>query len=57
MQTLTRRTALAVPVTFPLLPVAAYAAPADPLLAALPEWQAIRADTADDALHCGKDRS
>ena len=44
MNTITRRTALAMPVTLPLLPVSAYAAPADPLLAALPEWQAIRAD-------------
>ena len=30
MNTITRRTALAVPVTLPLLPVSAYAAPADP---------------------------
>ena len=33
MKTITRRTALAVPVTLPLLPVSAYAKPADPLTA------------------------
>jgi hypothetical protein len=31
MKTITRRTALAVPVTLPLLPVSALAAPADPV--------------------------
>ena len=39
MNTITRRTALAVPVTLPLLPVAAFAQPADPVLAAHAEWQ------------------
>ena len=44
MNTITRRTALAVPVTLALLPVSAFATPADPVLTAYPEWQAIRAD-------------
>ncbi len=39
--TITRRTALAVPVTLPLLPVSAFAAPADPVLAAYAEWQQV----------------
>ncbi len=34
MTTITRRTALAVPVTLPLLPVSAFAAPADPAVEA-----------------------
>ena len=34
MKTITRRTALAVPVTLPLLPVSAFAAPADPAVEA-----------------------
>ncbi len=41
MNTITRRTALAVPVTLPLLPVSAFAAPADPVLAAHAEWQQV----------------
>ncbi len=40
MTTITRRTALAVPVTLPLLPVSAFAAPADPTVAAFREWRA-----------------
>ena len=40
MNTITRRTALAVPVTLPLLPVSAFAAPADPAVAAHREWLA-----------------
>ena len=34
MKTITRRTALAASVTLPLLPVSAYATPADPTVAA-----------------------
>ena len=34
MKTITRRTALAVPVTLPLLPVSAFAQPADPAVEA-----------------------
>ena len=34
MKTITRRTALAAPVTLPLLPVSAFAAPADPAVEA-----------------------
>ncbi len=44
MNTITRRTALAVPVTLPLLPVSAFATPADPLLAAYAEWQVMRGE-------------
>ncbi len=40
MTTITRRTALAVPVTLPLLPVSAYAAPADPAVEAYRVWRA-----------------
>ncbi len=40
MNTITRRTALAVPVTLPLLPVSAYAAPADPAVRRFREWRA-----------------
>jgi len=40
MNTITRRTALAVPVTLPLLPVAAYATTADPAVEAYWEWRA-----------------
>ena len=41
---ITRRTALAVPVTLPLIPLACYAAPADPAVKAYEEWrQAYRA--------------
>ncbi len=36
--TITRRTALAVPVTLPLLPLASYAQPADPAVAAFHIW-------------------
>ncbi len=38
--TITRRTALAVPVTLPLLPVSAYATPADPAVEAYRTWRA-----------------
>ncbi len=38
--TITRRTALAVPVTLPLLPVAAYATPADPAVETYRTWRA-----------------
>ena len=38
--TIIRRTALAVPITLPLLPVASYAQGVDPILAAYAEWQA-----------------
>ncbi len=41
MNTITRRTALAVPVTLPLLPVSAYAAPADPAVAAYLAWRTV----------------
>ncbi len=40
MNTITRRTALAVPVTLPLLPLASYAQPDDPAVAAYQEWRA-----------------
>ena len=40
MNTITRRTALAVPVTLPLLPVSAFATPADPTVAAFRAWRA-----------------
>jgi len=40
MHTITRRTALAVPATLPLLPVSAFAQPADPAIAAHREWLA-----------------
>ena len=40
MKTITRRTALAVPVTLPLLPVSAYAKPADPAVEAYRAWRA-----------------
>ncbi len=40
MNTITRRTALAVPVTLPLLPVSAFAAPADPAVEAFRAWRA-----------------
>ncbi len=54
MNTITRRTALAVPVTLPLLPVSAFATPADPAVAAYREWLA--AYHANDAfLAAGKD--
>ncbi len=40
MHTITRRTALAAPVTVPLLPVASYAQPADdPAIEAYEEWR------------------
>ncbi len=39
MNTITRRTALAVPVTLPLLPVSAYATPADPAVEAYRTWR------------------
>ncbi len=39
MPNLTRRTALAVPVTLPLLPVSAYAVPADPAVEAYRAWR------------------
>jgi hypothetical protein len=38
--TITRRTALAASVTLPLLPVTAYATPADPAVEAYREWRA-----------------
>ncbi len=38
MNTITRRTALAAPVTLPLLPIAAYATPADPAVEAYRVW-------------------
>ncbi len=42
MNTITRRTALAVPVTLPLLPVSAFAGTADdPVLVAHAEWQQV----------------
>ena len=54
--TITRRTALAVPVTLPLLPVSAFATPADPAVTAFAElasvdlafpiWLAFREGTA-----------
>ena len=37
--TITRRTALAVPVTLPLLPVSAFATPADPAVEAYWTWR------------------
>jgi hypothetical protein len=40
MNTITRRTALAAPVTLPLLPVSAFAAPADPAVEAYHAWRA-----------------
>ena len=40
MNTITRRTALAVPVTLPLLPIAAYATPTDPAVEAYRVWRA-----------------
>ena len=40
MNTITRRTALAAPVTLPLLPVSAYATPADPAVEAYRVWRA-----------------
>ena len=40
MKTLTRRTALAASVTLPLLPVSAYATPADPAVVAYHAWLA-----------------
>ncbi len=40
MKTITRRTALAAPVTLPLLPVPSYAQPADdPAVEAYEEWR------------------
>ncbi len=39
MNTITRRTALAVPVTLPLLPVSAFAQPADPAVEAYRTWR------------------
>ena len=39
--TITRRTALAASVTLPLLPVASYATPADPVVIAFAEWKAL----------------
>ena len=39
MTTITRRTAIAASVTLPLLPVSAYATPADPAVEAYREWQ------------------
>ncbi len=39
MTTITRRTALAVPVTLPLLPLESYAQPADPIIPVFREWQ------------------
>ncbi len=39
MNTITRRTALAVPVTLPLLPVSAFATPADPAVEAYRTWR------------------
>jgi len=54
MNTITRRTALAVPVTLPLLPVSAFAQSADSAVAAYREWLA--AYHANDAfLATGKD--
>ncbi len=44
---ITRRTALAMPVTLPLLPVSAYAAPADPAVEAYRAW--LDAYNANDA--------
>ncbi len=41
MKTITRRTALAASVTLPLLPVSAYATPADPVVIAFAEWKAL----------------
>ena len=41
MNTITRRTALAAPVTLPLLPVSALATPADPVVTAFAEWKAL----------------
>ncbi len=53
--TITRRTALAVPVTLPLLPVSAYATPADdPAVAAYEEWLAAY-DAYDAFLATGED--
>ena len=40
LNTITRRTAIAVPVTLPLLPIAAYATPADPAVEAYRVWRA-----------------
>ena len=42
--TITRRTALAVPVALPLLPVSAFAQPDDPVIATYADWQAMRAE-------------
>ena len=41
MTTITRRTALAASVTLPLLPVASYATPADPVVTAFAEWKTL----------------
>ncbi len=41
MTTITRRTALAVPVTLPLLPVSALATPADPVVTAFAELASV----------------
>ena len=41
---ITRRTALAVPVTLPLLPLTAYAAPADPVVVAYNVWLGLDAE-------------
>ncbi len=40
MNTITRRVALAVPVTLPLLPVSTFAVPADPAVEAYRTWRA-----------------
>ena len=63
--TITRRTALAVPVTLPLLPVSAYAAPADPAVEAYRVWRAafeaylvaIRTRHDDDSMVDAADRA
>ncbi len=41
MKTITRRTALAASVSLPLLPVASYATPADPVVTSFSEWKAL----------------
>jgi len=58
MKTITRRTALAVPVTLPVLPVSAFATPADPAVEAYraapaPEAASTPTRTHPDALSQG----
>ncbi len=54
MKTITRRTALAASVSLPLLPVSAFAAPADPVIPAYRTWRAAY-DANDAFLATGRD--